>query len=46
MRATEILQKLLLLSSVEILEAIQGAAYLSASEVYSEDELDKMRTQS
>ena len=34
-RATEILQKLLYLSSVEILKTIQRIEYLSASEVYS-----------
>ena len=34
-RATEILKKLLHLSSVEILKTIQKIDYLSASEVYS-----------
>ena len=34
-RAKGVLQKLLLLSSVEILETIQSVTYLSASEVYS-----------
>ena len=31
---------------MEILEAIQGTAYLSESEIYSKDELDNIRNQS
>ena len=34
-RAAEILHKLLLITTVEILEAIQGTTYLSESEKYS-----------
>ena len=34
-RATEILQKLLLITTVDVLETIQGTTYLSDSEVYS-----------
>ena len=42
-RAAEIFERLLLLSSVEILQVIQNISYLSASEVYSKEELEKIR---
>ena len=41
--AAEILQKLLHLISVEILEAIQGLEYLTLPEMYTKDELDKIK---
>ena len=45
-RAASILVKLLLLTSVETIEAIQDQEYLTKQEIYSGEELDKIKATS
>ena len=40
------MHRLFVLTSVEILEEIQALNYLTKSEIYSKDELDRMKSES